>query len=247
MDLPRQRHGRPHRHQHLHTYDLTSRLTEELAVTHSLPLPTTTTTGFLYDKNNNRTEKKVTVGAAPATTTNYNYATNNLNQLDSVSGAQTITYTYDQSGNRTKRDGAETDTYTYDFENRLATLTRAGGATANGTHAYTYDYRARRVGRDESQAGGSDTALSFSGGTSAQKRDAGTGTLQATFIRGSDYGGVGGMLYSVRGGVQSYAYANHRGDITAKTDATGTVTWRAQQPAPPSGAGACVCWCGPRF
>ena len=213
------------------SYDLTSRLTEEQDDTAGDPLKTTE---FSYDKNNNRTEKKVTVGAAPATITNYNYATNNLNQLDSITGAQAITYTYDQSGNRTTRTvaNAETDTYTYDFENRLATLTRAGGATANGTHAYTYDYRARRVGRDESQAGGSDTALSFSGGTSVQERDASTGTLQVTFIRGSDYGGgVGGMLYSLRGGTPSYAYSNHRGDITARTDGTNNITWQASYEA----------------
>ena len=213
------------------SYDLTSRLTEEQDDTAGDPLKTTE---FSYDKNNNRTEKKVTVGAAPATITNYNYATNNLNQLDSITGAQTITYTYDQSGNRTTRTvaNAETDTYTYDFENRLATLTRAGGATANGTHAYTYDYRARRVARDESQAGGSDTALSFSGGTSVQERDAGTGALQATFIRGSDYGGgVGGMLYSLRGGTPSYAYSNHRGDVTTRTDGTNNITWQASYEA----------------
>ena len=213
------------------SYDLTSRLTEEQDDTAGAPLKTTE---FSYDKNNNRTEKKVTVGAAPATITNYNYATNNLNQLDSVSGAQAITYTYDLSGNRTTRTvaNAETDTYTYDFENRLATLTRAGGATANGTHAYTYDYRARRVARDESQAGGSDTALSFSGGTSVQERDAGTGALQATFIRGSDYGGgVGGMLYSLRGGTPSYAYSNHRGDVTTRTDGTNNITWQASYEA----------------
>ena len=65
-----------------------------------------------------------------------------------------------------------------------------------------------------------------------QERDTGTGALQATFIRGSDYGGgVGGMLYSLRGGTPSYAYSNHRGDITARTDGTNNITWQASYEA----------------
>jgi len=47
-------------------------------------------------------------------------------------------------------------------------------------------------------------------------------------VRGSDYGGgVGGMLYSVRGATASYAHSNARGDITTKTDDSGAVTWQA--------------------
>jgi RHS repeat-associated protein len=52
------------------------------------------------------------------------------------------------------------------------------------------------------------------------------------YVRGSDWGGgVGGLLYSVRGGTPSFKYYNARGDILAESDATGASTWRAQYDA----------------
>jgi len=53
--------------------------------------------------------------------------------------------------------------------------------------------------------------------------------LTVEYIRGSDYGGgVGGILYTVRGGVPSYTHENRRGDVVAKTDNTGSLTWQGQ-------------------
>ena len=75
-----------------------------------------------------------------------------------------------------------TETYTWDHENRLPAF--AGPGTADD-YSYEYDHRMRRVLRDESQASGSVTELSFSGGTSVQEADT-SGTVQAELIRGSD-------------------------------------------------------------
>jgi len=40
-------------------------------------------------------------------------------------------------------------------------------------------------------------------------------------------GGVGDIPYTLRGGTPSFTHYNRRGDVTAKTDATGTVTYQA--------------------
>jgi RHS repeat-associated protein len=64
-----------------------------------------------------------------------------------------------------------------------------------------------------------------------------TGTISTTslavqYVRGSDWGGgVGGLLYSLRGGTPSFKHYNARGDILAESNATGASTWRAQYDA----------------
>jgi RHS repeat-associated protein len=146
-----------------------------------------------------------------------------------------VALSYDFNGNRTTRvvtGGSDngTDSYSYDFENRLIGLVKGtmGGA---GTYAYQYDYRTRRIVRDESGASGTFTPLVFSGGTSVQEYNGSISgpTLAVEYLRGSDYGGgVGGILYTVRGGTPSYTHENRRGDVVAKTDGSGSLTYQAQ-------------------
>ncbi len=168
------------------TYDNINRLMVEADVTSSA----TTTTSYTYDAANNRTAKIVT-GGSGAGTTNYTY--NQDNQLKSYnSGATTVSLTYDANGNRATRViGGVTDTYSYDFENRLVGLVKGIGGTGitTGTYSYTYDYRSRRVVRDESHAGGVVTKVVFSGGTSVQELSGGATTPTVEYVRGSDYGG----------------------------------------------------------
>ena len=44
-------------------------------------------------------------------------------------------------------------------------------------------------------------------------------------------GGVGGLVYSVRGGDPSYNLYDSRGDVVAKANAAGTFTWQASYEA----------------
>ena len=80
--------------------------------------------------------------------------------------------------------------------------------------------------RDEALASGNSTKLSFSGGTSAQEIESGTTTVE--YIRGSDYGGgIGGVLYTIRGGSRSYNAYNSRGDVVSQTNDSQAITWQA--------------------
>jgi hypothetical protein len=53
-------------------------------------------------------------------------------------------------------------------------------------------------------------------------------TLSTEYLRGPDLGGgVGGMVCSIRDGEKIYSHSNHRGDVIARTDGTGSLTWFA--------------------
>ncbi len=124
-------------------------------------------------------------------------------------------------------------TYLYDLENRLSQVmppALVGAGTVPPTYAYAYDYRTRRVGRTE---GSVSTAVVFSGGTSIAEYPGGGSTGPTVeFVRGSDWGGgVGGILYSVRGGNASFDHYNARGDVSTQTSGTGTVSCQAEYEA----------------
>jgi RHS repeat-associated protein len=102
---------------------------------------------------------------------------------------------------------------------------------STGSYAYTYDYRTRRIVRDESAASGARTLLTFSGGTSVQEADA-SGNVAVEYVRSSDWGGgVGGILYTLRDGDRSYNAYNSRGDVVSVTDDSGAASWQASYEA----------------
>ncbi len=152
-------------------------------------------------------------GGSAAGTTSYNY--NALNQLTSYSSAgRSVALTYDTVGNRTRR------------------VVSGTAASDAGTDSYSYDYRTRRVVRDETNAGGVLTSVVFSGGVSVQEYAAGSTYTAVEYIRGSDYGGgVGGILYTLRGSDPSFTHENRRGDVIAKTNASGALTYQASYEA----------------
>ena len=217
----------------------------------------TVTTTYAYDNAHNRTAKTVTHDAGADVTVLeqavYTF-TNNLNQIsvyhDSVSG-KTVGFTYDLNGNRVQRAADTTGdsvadeitVYTYDAENRLLTHEKTVGGAAE-LHQYAYDYRTRRVLRDESGAGRGRSLISFSGGLSVQEwtvapaavqPDPAADILDVLYVRGSDYGGgIGGVLYTLRDvnedGQLNNAAFNHynsRGDVVARMDDSGVLLYQA--------------------
>ncbi|WP_162145231.1 RHS repeat-associated core domain-containing protein [Chthoniobacter flavus] len=202
-------------------YDSDNRLTSEVVT--DLNGSVVSNTVYDYDAANNRAHKTLNGNVAT-------YSYNNLNQLSSWSdtSGNGASYSYDFNGNRLTRSvGGATDTYSYDSENRLVGLVKntPGGG---GTYGYDYDYRTRRVSRRE---GSNIAKIVFSGSTSVQEYTS-TGTLSAEFVRGSDWGGgVGGILYSVRSGTASFAHYDQRGDVTARTNLGGLVTWETSYEA----------------
>ena len=96
----------------------------------------------------------------------------------------------------------------------------AGGP---GSYECAYDYRTRRV---ELGYGSDTTKVVFSGGVSV--REFLNTAASVDYVRGSDWGGgVGGILYTKRGGVPSFTHYNGRGDVTAKTSAAGAITYQS--------------------
>lgn len=222
------------------TYDRQGRLVTETAdsLNSSNAVTKSVLTTYSYSKANNRTLKNLQVTEGGVLTENvdqsYSYGNaqngKNSNQLDSYldgATAQTTSYTYDAAGNRETKsvNGALKETYGWDSRGRLTSLNGTGSAD---DYTYGYDCRSRRVIRNESGAGGANTTVSFSGGSSVFET-VGSAT-QVEFIRGSDYGGgIGGILYSLRGSnpdPRFNAY-NSRGDVVAQTGTNGTVTWQA--------------------
>lgn len=135
--------------------------------------------------------------------------------------------------------GTGITTYAWDVPGRLASVTMPGGQV----HSYDYDYRTRRIGTHQSAQGeqaAKHTAILFSGGLSLAEYESSTaqttlsspGGCTVRYVRGPDMGGgVGGLLYSTRGGVPKYILSNGRGDIVAQSDASAALTWTASYEA----------------
>ena len=191
------------------SYDPSNRLLQETTAN----LSGTTSRSYEYDNAGNRTKLTDSSGV-----TQYTY--NDLNQLTELIGPEgTVNFSYDFNGNRMSRTTSQrSDSYSYDYENRLTQITQGGN-----TSSYAYDYRTRRIGRTENNV---FTQVIFSGGESVQEITG--GTLAAEFIRGSDWGGgVGGILYSLRGGAPSFDHYDRRGDVTLQTDGSGSISYQA--------------------
>jgi len=220
-------------------YDAINRLTAETEKWPQTGGPWSQKTTFNYDAAHNRTRRAIsevywTCPDGIGGETDYTY--NENNQLTGYTGywqewaTSPVAYTYDDNGNRltrTEGEGEATDWFSWDYENRLLGLTKqsAGGV---GTYGWAYDYRTRRVNLTTPSA--ALTTVSFSGGTSV--REIANGVPTVDYVRGSDWGGgVGGILYTLRGGVPSFTHYDRRGDVTAKTDATGTITYQASYEA----------------
>jgi len=203
------------------SYDTANRLNGEVQLDpNNTPI---SSISYGYDGSSNRTQKSVTQAGTTVTTT---YTYNHLDQLTgwSDTNGASASFNYDPNGNCTgQTSGGLTDIYSFDDENRLISVTKNTPGN-NGAYSYLYDYRSRRVSRTEPATG--TTTVVFSGGTSVQEYTG--GTLAVDYVRGSDWGGgVGGILYSIRGTTPSFAHYNGRGDLVAHTDIYGGLTYQA--------------------
>jgi RHS repeat-associated protein len=205
------------------------------------------TTAYAYDGNGNRTSKSTPVLTTTGNTSNTSTTISSLagttgvavgmavsgtgipvgSTVATIVSSTSITISMAATANGTGVSISFTNSVanSYDYENRLVGLTYNVGGTAAGAYSYAYDYRTRRISRTEPSAG--TTYIVFDGGVSIiEYGAAGAANPSAEYIRGFNYGGgVGGLEYSVRGGVPSFNFFDSRGDVVTKTNSSGAVTW----------------------
>ena len=155
---------------------------------------------------------------------------------------------HDANGNRSAQRvtdlataGVAVTQYSWDAQDRLSAVVMPDG----GVYGYEYDYRTRRIGITRAGGGQADqgTTVVFSGGLSLAEWESTASTEPPSTIadptspiveyhRGPDMGGgVGGLLYSLRGSTPKYNLSNGRGDVVAQSNAAGEVTWTASYEA----------------
>ena len=193
-------------------------------------------TEFDWDPAGNRTEMRKYTGGSLTSTTTYKPASP-LNQMTGwTCGETNALYVYDANGNRDNKFitvGGTTSpsSYSYDEDNRLISVTTRETEIPK-TYSFAYDYRTRRITRETPTE---KTVHVFDGGLSVQEYDASSSlqpqvsNLLTESIRGEGMGGgVGGMVYSIRNGQIEASHSNHRGDVIARTDNAGDLTWFAR-------------------
>ena len=203
-----------------YTYDNLYRLTGESAS------GITFAQTYTYDQAGNRLS--TTLNTVTSTST-YNV----LNQLltgPSIAGA--ATFTYDLNGNLTLASaaGGKSDQLTWDTFNRLTQVKWVNGASNAVSFTATYDHRGRRqfrMANPLSTGSSPNRYFRYLEGVTLEERES-SGT-KVEFVRAHDLGGgIGGVLYSDRtmaaGIVETFAYNGSVGDVTALTNASGTVT-----------------------
>ena len=178
----------------------------------------TTAITYAYDKVDNRTSE-IRVGSLPNTgtiTSSYNAA----DQLTSTNNGSTTNYTYDANGNQATVGAT---TFTYDLENRQTTATTSGV-----TSTYAYDGDDNRV-QSTTSGGGADLRYTWDPLAEtgipeiATERDPSTGNLIRRYL--TTPLGAASMTTS---SATFYYHHDPRGDVTDKTNASGTAQWLYQ-------------------
>lgn len=216
------------------TYDNAYRLLSESVSASSAPLRETQ---FDWDAAGNREEVRRYTGGSLASTTVYKPASKLNQMMGWSSGTTNALYVYDANGNRDRKfiriggATASSTEYAYDEDNRLVEVTTRSTEAAK-TYSFGYDYRTRRISRETPTE---KTTHVFDGGLSVQEYDASQSptpnaqSLSSESIRGEGMGGgVGGMVYSIRNGQLEASHSNHRGDVVARTDASGALSYFAR-------------------
>ena len=178
---------------------------------------------YSYDNADRVTSEKDAEGTA-------SFTYDSANELTTVTGSRSESYTYDLNGNRTgtgysttvmnetatspgttytydnagnmisANNGSSITTYTYDYRNRLTDVTQGGTIIAS----YTYDALNRRIGIDDN----SSQTWTVYDGTNPYADFNGSGTLQERYLFGP--------------GVVTGAVVD---ELLARTSSGGTTAW----------------------
>ncbi len=160
---------------------------------------------YTYDAVGNRTKKRDEV--APSDT---NYTYNNMNQM---TAAGNITYTYDNAGNMaSKTVNQQTTTYTWDFRNKMLNVDFPTGDDP----VMRYDGDGTRV---KKVLGGTITKFLYGVGAVAFETD-GLGNEAAEYRRNAG----GGLIAMQRSGTLYWYHFDHLGSTRALTNTGETVT-----------------------
>lgn len=133
---------------------------------------------------------------------------NGLNQYAQITPGPT-TLTYNLNGNLTREAGSSTLDYGYDSEGQLVS---ANGAT------FVYDAIGRLA---EIKQGVTSTRMLYDGPNMIGEYDESSGSLQRRVVHGTR---VDEPIVVYEGGARYWLYADERGSIVAKANASGTAT-----------------------
>jgi RHS repeat-associated protein len=182
----------------VYAYDSQYRLTREAWAGESY--------AYAYDLAGNRLTM-----AHNTTVTSYTYNKRNELLAATTSGVATI-YVCDENGNRIQKSipGGDVTDYMYDTNDRLVEAKINAGTVFQAS----YDYRTRRLTKTEN---GTVTYFRYDHGVSFQEWN--SGQKQLELIRGSGMGGgIGGILYTDRSGLEEYFVYNAVGHTVALTN-----------------------------
>lgn len=214
-------------------YDDRYRLTNETVCTAGIS-PATNATSYTWDDADNRLPMtKIVDDASIFVVTTTTYTNNALNQMVGWDdGSSSAAYAYDANGVRTNMvrtagGSPATTSYTYDEDNRLVQAVAGVGDLGEGTSIFAYDYRSRRYYRSTPDS--PNMFCVFDGGLSIQEHETASAdltlnlltpnTVRTEFVRGEGMGGgVGGMVYSIKG--QSEIHHRKSAILSARTPTT---------------------------
>ncbi len=204
---------RPNSTEAVYVYDKASRLT---AITEQKSNGTVIAS-YAYELDGVGNHKSVSA-TEPLVSTPFSEETTYITdkKTNRLLSAGSLSFTYDDNGNRKTSSASGGTTYSWNYENRLKSVS---SASPSATTQHIYDAFQNRISRVE----GSDTkryVLDITGGMSQVLAETnGSGVITAWYVYGL------GLLSRIdASGNRHFYHYNNRGDTVALTDASGEIT-----------------------